>query len=78
MMGVAMSTFDDDADGMIVELIRAAVLGQEEWMTVALHERAAWGIVHPWTWDKLTLGEQNKIGRVDQTTARRLLSAGPP
>ena len=57
----------------VTELVARAELGQTTWEAVAMLEKARMGLVTYATYVHLTTAERNRIGGMNQTTARQKL-----
>jgi len=63
---------DSHANELLIAILTdAAERELESWATVALHERAFWGIILYRTWTQLTLAERAELGALSQTKARK-------
>ena len=57
----------------ITALVAQAEIGQTTWEAVAILEKAHMGLVTYSTYVRLTVAERNRIGGMNQTTARQKL-----
>lgn len=57
----------------VTALVAQAELGQVAWEAVAMLEKATMGLVTYPTYKRLTPAERNRVGGMNQTTARQKL-----
>lgn len=52
-------------------------IGQLDWLSLAIQERAHTGVVLYKTWSNLSLKERQAMGEMHQTKARKMLGLAP-